>query len=69
MLCPPDMNECEMKNGGCEQNCNNTVGSFNCFCDSGYSLDSNGVNCSGEYNIICKRLFQLLILIFDNFQI
>ena len=31
----------------CEQNCTNTVGSYNCSCNTGYSLDSNGRNCTG----------------------
>ena len=33
-----DINECETDNGGCKQNCENTIGSFRCFCDSGYVL-------------------------------
>ena len=44
-----DINECLTSNGGCEQNCNNTEGSFSCFCASGLSLDSNGLNCSGKF--------------------
>ena len=47
-----DINECTMNNGGCKQNCNNTDGSFSCFCASGYSLDSNGLNCSGKFVFI-----------------
>ncbi len=45
-----------MSGGGCEQNCNNTEGSFYCFCDSGYIVTSNGFNCSGEF------MFSLLYL-------
>ena len=33
-----DINECEFDNGGCGQNCENTIGSFHCSCDSGYVL-------------------------------
>ncbi len=47
-----DIDECATNNGGCEQNCTNTEGSFNCFCDSRYSLDNNSLNCSGEYKYI-----------------
>ena len=42
-----DINECLTDNGGCEQICNNTEGSFSCSCDSGYNLDSNRLNCTG----------------------
>ena len=31
----------------CEQICNNTVGSYTCSCNNGYSLNSDGRNCSG----------------------
>ena len=29
---------------GCEHNCTDTIGSFNCSCDVGYLLDGNGFN-------------------------
>ncbi len=44
-----DVNECIIDNGGCEQSCTNSEGNFNCSCNSGYELDSNGFNCSGNY--------------------
>ena len=44
-----DIDECNEDNGGCEQICNNTVGSYECFCRDGYELDSNGINCTGTY--------------------
>ena len=40
-----DQNNCDMERG----NCTNTVGSFNCTCNAGYSGD--GVVCMSEYNI------------------
>ena len=43
-----DINECDTANGGCEHSCTNTIGSFTCSCDTGYQLDGNGLNCSGE---------------------
>ena len=43
-----DVDECLTNNGGCEYNCTNTDGSFNCSCDAGYELDSDGFNCSSE---------------------
>ena len=42
-----DYNECSNINGGCEQNCHNTVGSFYCSCNSGYSISSDGRHCKG----------------------
>ena len=43
-----DTNECQTNNGGCEQVCTNTVGSFECSCNQGFSLSSDGANCNGK---------------------
>ena len=43
-----DVNECTDNNGGCEHSCVNNEGSYSCSCKSGYSLNSNGKNCSGK---------------------
>ena len=43
-----DVNECQSNVGGCEHICTNTDGSFECLCNSGYSLSSDGRNCSGK---------------------
>ena len=48
MFSLPDVDECTINNGGCEQLCSNTIGSFICTCGSGYQLDENGINCNGE---------------------
>ena len=42
-----DINECANQNGGCEQNCQNAIGSYSCSCLTGYIIDSNGYNCTG----------------------
>ena len=42
-----DINECDKNNGGCEQNCDNTVGSFECSCDPGFTLNADMLNCDG----------------------
>ena len=47
-----DLDECQTNNGGCEQVCNNTVGSFVCSCNEGYSLTSNGFNCTGKLCVV-----------------
>ncbi|XP_017260679.1 growth arrest-specific protein 6 [Kryptolebias marmoratus] len=37
--CEKDVDECiEKSNGGCDHVCNNTVGSYRCFCRDGYAL-------------------------------
>jgi hypothetical protein len=40
-----DINECLENNGGCEQSCSNTDGSFKCSCRSGFNLASDGRYC------------------------
>ena len=42
-----DINECTINNGGCVQLCTNTLGSYNCSCNSGYILDIDELNCTG----------------------
>ena len=43
----PDINECAESNGGCEQNCTNSVGSYSCLCGDGYNLSDDGRQCDG----------------------
>ena len=44
-----DVNECLSDRGGCAQNCTNTMGSFECSCNPGYSLVDAGFQCNGEF--------------------
>jgi len=44
-----DVNECVLGTDGCEQFCNNTVGSFYCYCDDGYVLNTDTITCSGTF--------------------
>ena len=44
-----DIDECEPGRNNCSQTCTNTVGSFECGCLAGYSLQEDGVTCTGEY--------------------
>ena len=46
-MCCIDINECSVNNGGCQQTCHNTAGSYYCQCSTGYTLDHN--NCTGDY--------------------
>ena len=43
-----DINECALYNGGCSQTCSNTSGSYSCSCNSGYVLNIDGHNCTGQ---------------------
>uniref|UniRef100_A0A674BSS6 Growth arrest-specific 6 n=1 Tax=Salmo trutta TaxID=8032 RepID=A0A674BSS6_SALTR len=36
--CEKDVNECNKRNGGCDHECNNTMGSYHCSCRHGYML-------------------------------
>ena len=41
-----DINECEVGRP-CHQGCTNTIGSYQCTCDTGYQLDNNQF-CNGQ---------------------
>ena len=43
----PDVDECAGEHG-CEYGCNNINGSFECFCETGFELDSTGYACQGQ---------------------
>src|SRR4029434_10274252 len=48
-LCPTEEDECSKPdNGGCEQRCVNTLGSFKCACDPGYELAPDKKSCEGK---------------------
>ena len=57
-----DINECHTGSHTCHANasCNNTVGSYDCFCNKGFS--GEGVNCSGK-NLCCKthKIFSIFV--------
>ena len=40
-----DEDECAIENGGCEQICTNSVGSFQCSCEGGHKLAPDGKAC------------------------
>lgn len=43
-----DIVECDADNGGCDQTCTNTIGSFFCTCLIGYTTPDDGFTCNGE---------------------
>ena len=45
---PTDIDECTNGTDDCQHTCTNTLGSFVCGCYSGFTLDANGVNCTGR---------------------
>ncbi|EPY72654.1 EGF-like and EMI domain-containing protein 1 isoform b precursor [Camelus ferus] len=54
---PFDVNECAVVNGGCQQRCINTLGTFHCECDTGYRLHADGRTCiSNELPTITAEL-------------
>ena len=42
-----DADECEVNNGGCQQRCTNTAGSYACNCETGFTLATDGKMCNG----------------------
>ena len=60
--CYSDVNECLTDNGGCNQTCTNTQGSYVCSCIGQYTLDDNQHDCIG----IMHSNKSLMIIIFFN---
>ena len=46
--CFSDIDECQTNNGGCNQTCTNTIGSFECSCGTGYTLAPDDLDCDGK---------------------
>ena len=51
-----DINECRTDSHGCEQNCQNTKGSYQCFCNEGYALHIDQKYCISKYNAVYVTL-------------
>ena len=56
-----DINECEVNNGNCSQNCNNFKGSYNCSCQDNFELNEDNLTCSSE-TLSFIKLFLLFFL-------
>ena len=52
-LTKTDIDECSEDTDNCSQNCNNTIGSYQCLCIDGYTLDSDNHTCNGQYMNYC----------------
>lgn len=65
-----DVNECSTMNGGCDDLCSNTNGSFLCSCgSSGFLLGDDGQSCVGmfdsyNFNGVCLILLLGLLALF-----
>ena len=44
-----DINECDINNGGCSQECHNNAGSYWCTCDKDYYMESDSRTCAGNH--------------------
>ena len=42
-----DIDECLIDGGGCNHTCVNTDGAYYCNCSDGFTLDTDGLGCSG----------------------
>lgn len=54
---PIDINECDILNGGCQEQCINSVGSYQCRCSSGSTLMNDSHHCQGK--VIILKYFML----------
>ena len=44
-----DIDECSEKSDSCDHKCVNTIGSYQCSCQSGFTLDNkDGFTCNGN---------------------
>ena len=56
-----DIDECLTDNGGCNQTCTNSEGSFECSCATGFTLAEDSLNCDGKK---IKIYFQQILYTF-----
>ena len=48
LLYPIDIDECKMDNGGCDQLCKNSLGSYECNCQQPFILGLDNSTCIGN---------------------
>ena len=59
-----DIDECSVGNGGCQQECVNTAGSYHCACESGYNLNDNETDCDGSVLMMSLHIYFMYIILF-----
>lgn len=52
---PTDKDECEELNGGCQQTCVNTLGSYHCECSEGFRIHADAHTCIGMNMHTCSQ--------------
>ena len=60
-----DINECENSMNFCNGTCENTPGSYNCFCPTGYVPNPKGDLCIGRFNFSSIQIIKILIIFPD----
>ena len=53
-----DVDECQTNDGGCNQTCYNTAGSFECSCGPGYALAADNLDCDGKNYFLFIRMYK-----------
>ena len=61
-----DKNECRVNNGGCIHYCHNTIGSYYCYCKTGYQLYSDRHRCIGTYIVNSQLQVKLMLLTYSS---
>ncbi len=61
-----DINECENSRNLCNGTCENTLGSYNCFCPTGYVPSPKETLCIGKMNQIFYGIQIILLQILMN---
>ena len=59
---PIDLDECSLNIDKCAHGCVNTIGSYACYCDAGYKLGSNGLQCDGKNTCTLTAILSWLSL-------
>ena len=59
-----DIDECAVDNGGCDETCINTNGSYSCQCNSGLKLLSDKKSCGCEQKGLLITFSLLVVYIF-----
>lgn len=55
-----ELDECELQDHGCEHECINTLGGYQCSCYIGYELHSDKKSCESNYAIIIVYFIHIL---------
>ena len=52
-----DVDECQTGEHNCSHNCSNTLGSFECKCKDGYSLQGDRTTCAGMHAFMSAYVY------------